>query len=181
MKKKGITLVELMVVMAISVIVLSIINTMFFSTNKLLNKVDNKSYLQDLARGVINSVGDDIKNSTYATTDVSKSEDKLFIDGIEFGPVDKLQTPIVYVEKNGVECLYGIFNERGQERYKKIDLNNVNNYKFLDENIKVLGIEDRTNEGALTSVFSINLTVKYKKETKTYNTSTFIIKEGKVR
>lgn len=183
MKKKGITLVEVIIGMAILVIVFSIINNIFFSTNKLLTRVDTKASLQDSARTVINYVGEDIKGAKYGTTNVKIDSGKLYISDVENPMITNLITPILYLERDGKRYLYGKFSEGTKEKYKKVNINDTNDCKNFGDEVQVLEIEDKTDSttSTLSSIFSINLTVKQKGQTKSYNTATFIIKGANAR
>lgn len=60
-KKKGFTLVELVVVMAILVIFSGLVLSLFLSQNKNFNSVQNSTELQNEARLVLTNMEDDIK------------------------------------------------------------------------------------------------------------------------
>jgi len=184
MKKKGITLVEVIISMAIIVVVGAMIGSIFNSSNKILYRVDRKSYLQDLARTVLNYIGDDIKNSKNAKTktDLILAGNILTVDDEDY-TVNNLKEPILYIlKKDGSKFLYGKFEEGGVEKVKKIDLPYTKDYKTF--NVKSMEIESKLlmNNGTeekkmMTDIYSINISVTYKGENKSYNTATFIIKE----
>jgi prepilin-type N-terminal cleavage/methylation domain-containing protein len=67
MKKKGVTLIELICVLAIMTIVLGVIYSVFVSGNNIYNKGSNEVEVQDSARSIFLSVGENIKKASYAT------------------------------------------------------------------------------------------------------------------
>ena len=194
MKKKGITLIEVIIGMAIMVVVFAMVNNIFFNTNKLLSKVDTKASLQDKARTIINYIGEDIKGASLGTTNVRITAGKLYISNTEIPMISNLITPILYLERNGNRYMYGKLRDGTKEKYKKIQftIDNTdpahptiytNDCKVFGEEVLNLDIEDKTGSTAssLSSIFSINLTVKQKNETKSYNTATFIVKGANAR
>ena len=191
-KKKGFTLIEVIITMAITVIVFTIINNIFISSNKILTRVDSKSYLQDMSRSVLQYIGDDIKRAEDITLEVKIDGTDLVIDGRAFAledgtpyalPIDLLN-PLMVVDIDSKRYLYGLFNVEGKKGLKRINLNDENDSKVFSGEIEVLEIENLSKRvgGTLSDVYSITLTMMYKGQSKSYNTATFIIKEdGNIR
>jgi len=186
MKKKGITLVELVVSMAILVMCILLVNNIFLNSKKTLDRVDKKAYLQDVARKVLDDIGNDIKSASTAIVPVMEPGNVINVNGDTY-TVNNLSRGILYFTKeDGSKYLYGEFVESGEDTIKKINLNDAAYCKVYSDCIKTLEVTQKSEIGngtnskeLLSTIYSIRITVAYKGESKAYDTATFIIKGGK--
>lgn len=75
MKKRGLTLIELIAVMAMTAIVGLAIMSLFISQYRLFNRVNNETIIQDEARLILTAIEDDFKlgRNTIISTTASKN------------------------------------------------------------------------------------------------------------
>lgn len=98
-KQKGLTLVELIAVMAISAVLGAIILSMFSVTGKLFTAAQQESFFNDEARVAFRSIEDDIRTASYVATDVSVSDGKIQIPNVGAVEVGFEKIPLVVSKK----------------------------------------------------------------------------------
>lgn len=116
-KKKGITLIELIIAMAISAIVLSVISTFFLTNYKALNFVNKDLRLQSQGEKAINFMVDNIIDG-YSVIEV-----------VDHSGSDKTsESKDISIERLSIQRL-----EAGGEEYKfELDGNMLNFYKGVE-------------------------------------------------
>ncbi|MBW9155235.1 PilW family protein [Clostridium tagluense] len=114
-KKKGITLIELIIAMAILFIVLSVISSFFFTNYKTLNLVNKDLELQSQGEKVINFMVDNIIDgySVLEVVDIADDKDK------------KAESKEISIKRLSIQRL-----KAGGEKYKfELEGNALNFYK----------------------------------------------------
>lgn len=132
MKKKGVTLIELIVVIAILSVVLGMIYNSFISSNKIYKRGSNEFDLQSSSRSVFLTVGEDIKKAGYVTvnkvtlpTSTSISVVNSGLATITLSNINNIvSSPFraIYVElSTGKSYVYVVKNINGKKELHKID------------------------------------------------------------
>jgi prepilin-type N-terminal cleavage/methylation domain-containing protein len=186
-KKRGVTLIELIVVLAIMGIVLSTTYFIFTSTNKFYNKTDNKTYLQDLSRQVMGEMEKDIRLSNFMSASFTTSsysitylnhavESTIIIPNIAAANGTNPITPLVYFEDDADSpFMYVLVNFTGDKELRKYNINNLsdgdlsNDFISLGKNINSIIVQDISTTSK--KAISIKFDAFYKGETKTYSTT----------
>jgi prepilin-type N-terminal cleavage/methylation domain-containing protein len=188
-KKRGVTLIELIVVLAIMGIVLSTTYFIFTSTNKFYNKTDNNAYLQDLSRQVMGRMEKDIRlanfmsasftTSSYSITYLNHAaQSTISIPSIAAADGTNPITPLVYFEDNADRpFMYVLVNFTGDKELRRYNINSLsdgdlsNDFITIGNNINSMVIQDISISTTSKKAISIKLDAFYKGETKTYSTT----------
>jgi prepilin-type N-terminal cleavage/methylation domain-containing protein len=134
MKKKGVTLIELIVVIAILSIVLGMIYNVFISSNRIYKKGSEEFDIQSSARSVFLTVGEDIKKANYATvskvTFISPNSIKAinsFKDPVTLNNIDSIAGSTfrsIYIEIDTTRAyIYVVKTVDGKKELHRIDCN----------------------------------------------------------
>ena len=139
MKKKGFTLVELVVAMAILVIFMSLVLTLFISQSNHFNSIKNQKDVQNETRMVLVAIEDDFK--------VAKNREI----NIEYSPSKKILYKYEVKVSEDVTEYYGYVYDSFYRSVKKHRLSfDGTNYKIreelanLSENVETITIEQLT-------------------------------------
>jgi prepilin-type N-terminal cleavage/methylation domain-containing protein len=188
-KKRGVTLIELIVVLAIMGIVLSTTYFIFTSTNKFYNKTDNNAYLQDLSRQVMGRMEKDIRlanfmsasftTSSYSITYLNHAaQSTIIIPSIDDANGTNPITPLVYFEDDAdIPFMYVLVNFTGDKELRKYNINNLsdgdlsNDFISIGKNINSIVVQDISISTTSKKAISIKLDAFYKGETKSYSTT----------
>lgn len=147
MKKKGVTLIELITVLAIMTIILSTIYTVFVTGNNVYKKGSDEVEIQDSARTVFVTVGENIKKARYAAVSkvtlagansvkvINSSGNEITfnnISGIVSSPFRA-----IYVEVDSTKAyLYIVKSINGRKELHRID------YASAASSVVAVGFED---------------------------------------
>lgn len=164
-KRKGVTLIELLLVLAISSIVLGTVYTFFLSNTRGINSSESKVYLQDQAQAILDTMGKDfmeariIEDIISSSNTNAKAEKLVNMSKVTIKPVSG--NNIVYAVNNGT-LQRGIEGSTAKEVAKYIESINIETidkkiFRDIDEDEN----EDIANEHR-NSTKSVKITVKLK-------------------
>lgn len=99
MRKKGVTLIELIAVIAIMGVVFTIIYSIYSNSQHIYNTSFSKVQIQNSARKSLNEICVSIKNSQAATI-VKLSKNNIVVNTSAFPPIPNLTTTLLYINPN---------------------------------------------------------------------------------
>lgn len=118
LKKKGVTLIELVAVIGIISIISVVVFSIFSNGLKVYSTTSSQSVIQDNARKLIDDISDNVNDAQVAAL-ISVSNGKVVVDGNTFNNLsgchglvyvklaDNINNPFIYVVKNN--AVYKIF------------------------------------------------------------------------
>ena len=148
-KKNGFTLIELMVTLSITVLVTTMVGSVFIQGYKILNRTDNKSAIQDEVRNAIMKIEGEALTASkikIRTTDAINSYNSKSAKELLY--LDKVDEKIVYLEV--VED-----SANNTNKFVEVKLNNDNTFK--EEKILI-----NTIKGNVASNFALNSNIEDK-------------------
>lgn len=146
--KKGVTLIELIIVLSILGVIVAIVFTMFFSNKKTLNLVEIKSDLQYEAKSVMESISKYAMESmdfSYEKQGVSNSVDVIIFEML---PDSDLDIAKVIFDIKDKDIFLSSLDKKG---------NTIINNKVLSNKVKRLEIIKESNDS-----INLELTVEEK-------------------
>lgn len=167
-KRKGVTLIELLLVLAISSIVLGTVYTFFLSNTRGINSSESKVYLQDQAQAILDTMGKDFMEARIIEDIISssninaKSEKLVNISKVTIKPVSG--NNIVYTVNNGTlqRAIEGSTAKEVAKYIESINIETLDNKGFrVEEDRNEDGNEDISNKHR-KSTKSVKITVKLK-------------------
>ncbi|ERK32326.1 PilW family protein [Clostridium intestinale] len=167
-KRKGVTLIELLLVLAISSIVLGTVYTFFLSNTRGINSSESKVYLQDQAQAILDTMGKDFMEARIIEDIISssntnvKAEKSSNISKVIIKPVSG--NNIVYTVNNGTlqRAIEGSREKEVAKYIETINIETLDNKRFrVEEDRNEDGNEDIANEHR-NSTKSVKITVKLK-------------------
>ena len=179
MKKKGVTLIELITVLAIMTIIFSVVYSVFSAGNNIYNKGSNEVEIQDSARSVFLSVGENLNRAAYATvskvTLASSNSVKVvnsYGSEITFSNISNIvSSPFraIYIEIDSTKAyLYIIKSINGRKELHRVD------YVSKASGVVLVSFEDIVFTER-DNIFTIDFSKKDKDNNlRKYSTSVFI-------
>lgn len=181
MKKKGLTLVELIAVMAILSIVLTTVYFIFNSYNNIYTNEYTDNTIRTSGKVITEEISQNIKKATYASVNFNiTSGNNINITDANGSnkiiKVNKLVKPLIYLEQDNSSCyLYAIVeNGENKELHKFTYVNNNSN---IDNNISI-NVTDIVVSVQNKSAFEITAEVYYRNRTNTYVTTASLRKRS---
>lgn len=137
MKKKGVTLVELVAVIAIMAIVFGIIYNIFVSGNKIYTKGSNDVSVQNTARSVFITVGEDVKKAVFASVN-----SVTLVGGNKINAVNSSGTAVSFTITNTNSSIYLDTSKTPQFNCIYVELNSTTSYIYVVKAVNATDVKE---------------------------------------